>query len=516
MLFLNERLVQCVNWPKAHLRFGKPDRTSSDLWDARLNDHARLPDQALSQRAEPDDILGHSGWAIGVLGMRLPSIGAFAVTIALLSAAGCVSEEVALLATGPLDDLERIPQDAMAFAHVDGSWPLEFDESQFEKFEDYWYGPWDQIEPKVCTPAEFGWAAASFPKHPIFGPNLLEVSASRLEAVTANARLVRYPSQAARGITLRNTSMRALPSADPFFRDFRKAGEGYPFDYNQNSAVWAGTPLFLSHVSQDGRFFAAESPYTCGWIDSRDVARVDDGFVATYRSANLAAVRRDRLPIVSEGSGFLFEGRIGMLLPTVKRAEPGVHLLVPVADKYRRASMTHVRVSDRSAARVPFPFSPEEVAKLINEILGQPYGWGGLGGYRDCSSTILDLFLPFALPLPRNSGQQADAGRNVTIEHLLPAEKRELILAAAVPFRTILNLSGHNMLYLGALEGSPVAFHTIWGLRTESADASSSGRYLIGKSVITSLSPGREITELSRSRGDLLKRIKSFTLLGEQ
>ncbi len=72
------------------------------------------------------------------------------------------------------------------------------------------------------------------------------------------------------------------------------------------------------------------------------------------------------------------------------------------------------------------------------------------------------------------------------------------------------------MLYLGVFEGSPVAFHTIWGLKTESADESNSGRYLIGKSVITSLSPGRELSELSRCRGDLLSRIRSFTLLGEQ
>ena len=52
------------------------------------------------------------------------------------------------------------------------------------------------------------------------------------------------------------------------------------------------------------------------------------------------------------------------------------------------------------------------------------------------------------------------------IEQLSPAEKRERILIEAVPFRTILNLDGHNMLYLGVFEGSPVAFHTIWGLRT--------------------------------------------------
>ena len=442
--------------------------------------------------------------------------GRFVVAVALLSIIGCAPDEIAPVSTGPLDDLAKIPQDATAFAETGDPPILEIDEQRLREFEDYWYGPWKRTEPKICTAQEFSWAAESFPKQSIFGPNLLEVAASRVEAVAANAQLGQYPSRATYGITVRNTSMRALPSADPFFYDFRKAGEGYPFDYNQSSAVWAGTPLFLSHISQDGRFLAAESPYACGWIDSRDIAYAGEKFVAKYRSANLAAVRRDRIPISSDRTGFLFQGRIGMLLPLETRAETSVHLLVPVADASRRASVTHVRLLDRDAAPVPLPFSEDQLAKVINEIIGQPYGWGGLGGYRDCSSTILDVFLPFALPLPRNSRSQASAGRNVKIEQLSPAEKRERILIEAVPFRTILNLDGHNMLYLGVFEGSPVAFHTIWGLRTESADESSAGRHLIGKSVITSLSPGRELSELSRSRGDLLSRIRSFTLLGEQ
>ena len=443
------------------------------------------------------------------------SSGRFMAVAAFLSIIGCASNEIALVSTGPLDDLANIPQDATVFAEAGGPPILEVDERWLRKFEDYWYGPWRRTEPKICTAEEFSWAAESFPKRSIFGPNLLEISASRVEAVAANAQLAQYPSRAEYGITIRNTSMRALPSADPFFYDFREAGEGYPFDYNQNSAVWAGTPLLLSHISQDGRFLAAESPYTCGWIDSRDIAYVDEEFMEEYRSSSLAAVRRDWIPISSGQGGFLFQGRIGMLLPLETRSETGLHLLAPVADTRGRAAMTTVYLSDRDAAPVPLPFSEDQLAKVINEIMGQPYGWGGLGGYRDCSATILDVFLPFALPLPRNSRSQAKAGRNVNLEQLSLDEKRERILARAVPFRTILNLNGHNMLYLGAFEGSPVAFHTIWGLRTESEDESNFGRYLIGKSVITSLSPGREIGELSPSKGDLLSRIRSFTLLGE-
>jgi hypothetical protein len=69
---------------------------------------------------------------------------------------------------------------------------------------------------------------------------------------------------------------------------------------------------------------------------------------------------------------------------------------------------------------------------------------------------------------------------------------------------------------LGTFEGEPIAFHTIWGLRTASPDESGVGRYVIGKSVITTLSPGLEIDTLSRASGNLFERIDSFTLLGRE
>ena len=276
--------------------------------------------------------------------------------------------------------------------------------------------------------------------------------ASELEAVIANAQLDKYPSQAVRAIAVRNTSLRALPSFDPFFHDFRQAGEGYPFDYNQDSAVWAGTSLLLSHVSLDGRFVAAESPYTCGWVDPRDIAYVDDDFIGSYRSHNLAAILRDRTPIASDGAGFLFPGRVGMLLPVETTSDSETTLLVPVTDENRRAKLARAAVSTWDVDPVPIPFSGKELAAVINEIVGQPYGWGGLGGYRDCSSTLLDVFLPFGLPLPRNSSQQADTGKKASVAELTAAEKRDRIRAGAAPFRTILNLPGHVMLYQGTFE----------------------------------------------------------------
>ena len=433
----------------------------------------------------------------------------------LLSVAGCTSEPNPLVSTGPLEDLARIPQDAAAFVPAEGIPEFGSHEQRRGILAEYWYGPWGRDKPETCTPEEFGWAAASFPSQPTFGPNLLEVPSPVLKSVIASAALDSYPSRAVRAISVRNAALRALPSHDPFFHDFRRAGEGYPFDYNQNSAVWAGTPLFLTHASLDRRFVAVETPYTCGWIDSRDIAFVDEDFVSSYRARDLAAILTDRIPVASEDAGFLFEGRLGMLLPLEVAGESEARLMAPVADASRRALLVPVTVSARDAATVPLTFSGETLAQVINEIVGQPYGWGGLGGHRDCSSTILDVFLPFGLPLPRNSSQQAVAGKTVSLQGLGPAGKEERILEAAAPFRTILSMPGHVMLYLGTFEGTPAAFHTIWGLRTGSADGSNAGRHVIGRSVITSLSPGSELRALAPGNGDLLGRIESFTLLGE-
>lgn len=135
------------------------------------------------------------------------------------------------------------------------------------------------------------------------------------------------------------------------------AGEGYPFDYNQNSAVWAGTPLFVSHTSRDGRYVAADSPYTCGWIDVRDIAFVSDDFVAAYRAGTLGAILRDRIPLESDQGGFLFEGRVGMLLPFERAAGPETSVLAALADEDRHAVLTRARAPSDVIAAAPLAFS---------------------------------------------------------------------------------------------------------------------------------------------------------------
>jgi hypothetical protein len=145
--------------------------------------------------------------------------------------------------------------------------------------------------------------------------------------------------------------------------------------------------------------------------------------------------------------------------------------------------------------------------------MGQPYGWGGLYGNRDCSATLQDLFTPFGIELPRNSRDQIEAGPAVDLSGLDREAKLARIREAGVPWRTLLYKPGHILLYLGELDGEPVALHTMWGVKTR-GPWGREGRRVVGATVITTLSPGTELDRLAPD-GDLLESLTALRVLGE-
>ncbi len=68
------------------------------------------------------------------------------------------------------------------------------------------------------------------------------------------------------------------------------------------------------------------------------------------------------------------------------------------------------------------------------------------------------------------------------------------------------------MLYIGERDGEPVVFQTMWGVKTQFMFGDE-GRHVIGRTVITSLEPGKELYNLSPSRGNLLDSVYGLTFL---
>ena len=75
-----------------------------------------------------------------------------------------------------------------------------------------------------------------------------------------------------------------------------------------------------------------------------------------------------------------------------------------VRNRYGEAVMVQATLPKSDAAPAPLPMTPENIAKILTRLTGQSYGWGGLLGNRDCSSTVRDLLAPSASGSPGTPG----------------------------------------------------------------------------------------------------------------
>lgn len=329
-------------------------------------------------------------------------------------------------------------------------------------------------------------------------------------SLVENSNKAAYGTRHWRGITLRHSNLRAMPTKEHFYRNPDLPGEGYPFDYFQHSSLHAGVPVHVSNVSKDGKWLLAESAVTSGWIPSEDVAEIDEDFARRWEEPPLAALVRDNTPIAGSNN------HIGALLPLAGNAPPGrgleLSVFFPRRGSEGKAEIS-VEVLPRDAATaIPLNMTPGEVAKIGNEMMGQPYGWGGLDEKRDCSALTRDLMAPFGYFLPRNSASQSKVGAVVNLAGLEPEEKERAIIREAKPFASLIWFRGHIGLYAGQYNGKPVMFHNMWGLRTQGAANDCTGRAVVGKAVVTTLRPGEERPDLC-PQGRFLPRIEKAAVL---
>jgi hypothetical protein len=188
-------------------------------------------------------------------------------------------------------------------------------------------------------------------------------------------------------------------------------------------------------------------------------------------------------------------------------------MLVAVAAGKGKAAVQNVVVSKEIATMKPMKLNAANMTGLTNELINEPYGWGGMYQNRDCSSMIRDLFAPFGLWLPRNSGDQAKkGGLFIDLANLSREEKEALIKRRGIPYLTLIWRPGHIMLYIGEHGGKPLVFHNLWGIRTRDL-LGRKGKKVIGHAAITTLRPGNELRIIDLPGDDLLAHVSGMTLL---
>ena len=366
-------------------------------------------------------------------------------------------------------------------------------------FEKY-FAPWTRVFP--FTKEEVSWAYY-YKNKEYYGENYQQIPKAWFEDIIEYSNIDALRSISEKAIVIENTNLRVFPSHKPIYAHFKNAGEGFPFDYNQNSSIKLNTPLLISHYSKDQAWAYVSSPTVAGWIDVKYIALVDDKFIKTFTKNNQYYVSiQDKIP--------LYKNKIYQTQVNIATLFPLVGSKLAIAKKLYN-NQAYISTIDKNENIVPFPlpYDKKNIARMIDRMINIPYGWGGLYGNRDCSALTQDFYTLFSILLHRNSSAQKTNGIYTDISKLSHQEKIETIKEKAIPFMTLFYFKGHIGIYLGTYKNEPVFFHATWGIKIKDEDEDF-GRIIVGKSIISSLKLGKEFEQID-SQSLLLEKMQGFT-----
>jgi len=320
-----------------------------------------------------------------------------------------------------------------------------------------------------------------------WGENFHRHNFKWIHDIVSNMDMNSFPNTNRDAITVDNTYVRVMPTIDPHYYNFKLPGEGYPFDNFQEAVIWAGTPIHVIQLSNDGAWAYVQSPAVSGWIDINDLAYVNRSFKSTWEDSNFAAVVVEKVPLKDSQGYFRFNAMMGSLFPVIKSNGDNDEIHIPVANLDRNVVIKKALVKKSDMKPMPLAATPYNFSLLINSLLGTPYGWGGLYFYNDCSGTLQSLFTPFGIWLPRNSAAQAEMGQVTELDNM-SADNQIDTLKQAKPFLTLLYLPGHIALYVGSYNGELITFQNLWAYIIKTDDGRE-GRAVLGKAALLKFYP---------------------------
>ncbi|MES2613945.1 MAG: SH3 domain-containing protein, partial [Bdellovibrionota bacterium] len=292
-------------------------------------------------------------------------------------------------------------------------------------------------------------------------------------------------------IATENILARALPTDSPLFKHHTFAGEGYPFDCLQVSALWLGSPLYILGDTDDKAWaLVITNSGFIAWVPSQKIARVDSNFIREYGKH----VHENGLKIITHTETIiknmtekaaLHTSYIGSIFPASSPHSTN-HIMIPSRHANGFAALETAAVNKEYVATFPVQASPKNFAHIIEELIDRPYGWGGMYFYNDCSQEIQSIFTTFGIWLPRNSVDQVQAGKIEDLSELTTPARIGGLSTSGRHLVTLVYIKGHIMLYVGnhvynSVSGidAPVVYNNMWGMRP----ADNTYRSIIGQAA---------------------------------
>ena len=404
-----------------------------------------------------------------------------------------------------ISDLITFPQKSDPYLENINIKNVNISQSSYEK---NYFRVWNKIPTDNVNSAM--WPFYSYKAGDTYGEDFNLIDKDFFISMKENSNFDTYKSINKSALTLKHLNIRAFPTNKPLFRDPTLAGEGFPFDYMQNSTVSANKPIFISHYSKDKEWAYIFTSFTGGWIKVDELVIIEKKYTSLWQKAEQVFLIKDDVSIYDEKGVFLFKSRVGMMLPLIGEDKDNYIVLSVSSYKNSQPNYHKSKISKKISHKGIMNFNKDNLKLVMNEISKSKYGWGGVFNERDCSSTLRDIYTPFGLWLPRNSSQQAKVGKIIKLDGLDDEQKLQLIKEKAIPFKTLLHKKGHILLYVGVYNDEVVAFHNIWGIKTKKD--SIEGRIVVGKAVYSTLNLGKNQNYYDNESA-ILKNLDSLNIL---
>jgi len=395
-------------------------------------------------------------------------------------------------------DMSRIPQDPFYYV----TQTIAMDKTEQRRYDDkynrHYFRPW-RVTRSSIKKADLTWQVRFFDT-PSYTAKGAIIAPKTYNQWIKNASLEALGTQNLYAITIRHTNLRIFPTRMAYYRDPSKSGEGFPFDYNQNSACYLNTPVIVSHYSLDKKWAYVETGFASGWLERDDIALVDRKFKKAFGTGSYGVTIQDNLRLYKNAKSLSIV-KLNTLFPYSRQ---GYIFATKGADGYAKIAYFHTTHHGIIASK-PLRFIPQNIAKIAKEFYDEPYGWGGGYECRDCSATTRDFLGVFGIFVGRNSAQQARDAEQLVLNAKNKAEKKATIIAKAIPFRSLLYTKGHVMLYLGHFGNEPVIMHTYWGVRKNDMT-----KLITARTIISTTEPAKERSDV-REESKLIHTIESIT-----
>lgn len=423
-----------------------------------------------------------------------------------------VPTKIDRMPSNKIEDNSRIPQNLSYYAYqakpLSGKKQRKLD----KKYNKKYFSPWD-LKKLDKSLKDISWAIRSVQKHEIYNSKHKIIKASTYNKWISNSNYEQINSIREYAITIRHSNLHAFPTSKPYYYDPKKTGEGFPFDYNQNSSYHINTPLFISHYSLDKKWVFVRGSTAYGWIAFSNIALVDKKFIQNFKNNKYSIVIKDNLRLLNDNKSVSII-KLGAIFPRGKYKDDNNSIkegyLFASKDKNGQANLEIATINKNNLiAKKPIAFTPSNISRIAKELINEPYGWGGLLETRDCSSMTKDYLSVFGIFLRRNSNKQSKDGISKNIKKYKKWQKKKVIISKAKPFRSLLYVKGHIVLYIGHYRGEPIIMHTYWGARLKDGS-----KYILGRTLISTTEPAKELANI-KERSKLINTLSNIITFGE-